>query len=260
MKNTIFATIRYYKRLYKSNYIMKKTFLTFLILATTILSYAQNNNKASNQSKVVKEQAGRPDIPGDLFVELGFSLLSDAPESMDMSWWGSKALNIYYQYPMNIGKSSFSFHPGIGIGTEKYAFDGYKTLDIDSDGNTEIASIDSSSSINKSKFGLLYLDIPLEIRWRSNKYDPRRGFNVAIGVKGGILLQSKTKVKYSDITYKEKRDFNIQTFRYGAFGKFGFGSFNLYYYYSLSQMFESGKGPDETETFPMQVGISFALF
>ncbi|HBH25607.1 MAG TPA: hypothetical protein DDY13_19590 [Cytophagales bacterium] len=243
---------------------MKRLFLTIFLISAAYLSFAQSNNKASNQSKVVREQAGRPDIPGDLFIDLGFSLLMDKPEDMNTDWWGSKALNIYYQYPVSIGDSRFSFHPGIGVGTEKFAFNGRQTLAVDGDGNTVLANLDSTWSVNKSKLGLTYLDIPLEIRWRSNKYDARRGFHAALGVKGGLLLQSTMKTKYTangdNQKAKLKRDFNVQSFRYGGYAKFGFGAFNLYYYYSISTLFESDKGPEGTEAFPMQFGISFALF
>jgi hypothetical protein len=39
----------------------------------------------------------------------------DKPNELKYGLWGSRTLNLYYQYDMRIGKSKFSFHPGVGL-------------------------------------------------------------------------------------------------------------------------------------------------
>lgn len=227
-------------------------------------------NKASNTNKLIKEQAGRPDIPGDLTIEFGLNMLPDAPEGMDLNLWGSKTFNVYYQYPMRLSESGFYFYPGLGIATEKYAFKDANTIGYVEDdlGNEvlEIIELDTilPGGVKKSKIGNTYVDLPLELRWNLRKNDPKRSFKVIAGAKIGFLIDSKTKIKYVEngenkIT-KQKENFYLAELRYGIYGKIGYGSFTAYYYYSLSPLFQSNKGPSKTTAAPMTFGISLALF
>ena len=71
--------------------------------------------------KTVKSHA-RPDIPGTFVLELGVNRPFDRPTNFDIGFWGSRTLNIYYQYEIRILKSKFSFVPGVGFGLERYKF------------------------------------------------------------------------------------------------------------------------------------------
>ena len=179
---------------------------------------------------------------------------------------------IRYLYEKNIGESAISFHPGIGIGTEKYAFEQDLTLGYGTDnlGNEEVQYVPLDSiygigtSYKKSQFNPNYLDIPLEFRWRSRKYDPKSSVKITIGGKVGFLFDSKTKVKYSENgetrKTKQKANFELSTIRYGVYTKLGFGGFSAFYYYSISHLFNTDKGPMGTTMYPMTFGVSLALF
>ena len=255
---------------------LKKTIFLTLIFATMIsLCHAQDsksgNNKSSHQSKLIHEQAGRPDVPGDLIIEIGFNSLMNSPDQMNMKLWGSKIFNTYYLYDVPIGDSHFSFHPGFGIGTEKYAFADDVTLGYttNTNNNREVTivgldSLYSNASFSKSKLATTYIDIPMEIRWISRKYDPKRSLKITIGGKIGYLIDSHTKVKYSQggetKKAKSKQDFELNDIRYGAYGKLGYGNFSLFYYQSISDLFKKDKGPYQTDTSPIMFGISLGLF
>ncbi len=230
------------------------------------------NNKANRTSKLIQEKAGRPDIPGDLMIEFGFNWAQENPPGYGFKTMSSRTFNAYYLYDMNIGESAFSFHPGIGVGTEKYAFDKNITLGygLDSLGNKEVQFVPLDSiygdgiSYSKSQFNVNYIDIPLELRWISRKYDPKRSLTITLGGKIGVLFDSKTKVKYSEDgetkKTKQKEKFELSQLRYGVYGKIGYGAFSAYYYYSLSELFNKDKGPLGTTMYPMTFGLSMALF
>ena len=259
--------------------IQKNIKLSILIFALTISSvvvFAQEgtpkNNKANRTSKFIHKKAGRPDVPGDLMIEFGFNWIGEAPSGYGFNTMASRTFNAYYLYDKTFGESAFSVHPGIGIGTEKYAFDQNFTLGygIDDEGEkvVEFSPLDSiygaGVSFKKSQINANYVDIPIEFRWISRKYDPKSSFTITIGAKAGILLDSKTKVKYNEdgeskIT-KQKENFELNTFRYGLYGKFGIGGFSAFYYYSLSDAFKKDKGPLSTTMYPMTFGLSLALF
>ena len=155
---------------------------------------------------------------------------------------------------------------------KKYAFAQDLTLGhgFDSLGNSQIQFVPLDSiygegvTYKKSQINPNYLDIPIEFRWRSRKYDPKRSLKVVVGGKVGFMFDSKTKIKYREdsenkIT-KQKEGWEISQIRYGVYGRIGFGGFGAYYYYSLSDLFKKDRGPMATTMFPMTFGLSLALF
>lgn len=241
---------------------MKKILgVLLVVLISNVLIAQEDSNK------------GKPDIPGTLLVDLGFNVLNNAPESMDTKLIGSKTFNLYYQYDINIGDSRFSFHPGIGVGIDKYHFDADVTLTHLQDASgSYVTSIDSlvnlfpnASGFNKSKLAATYLDIPVEFRFHTNPYDKSRSFKFGIGGRIGFKLNSHTKIKYTEdgntVKFKNHQNFDMNTIRYGATARVGIGWFTLFYYHNMSDLFKSDKGPSlGTAITSYTVGLTIAGF
>jgi hypothetical protein len=258
------------------NHISKKIHFLYTFALIILLCNAASGqdtkpkSKASHTAKVVKEKAGRPDVPGDLTIELGLNYLPNPPQEMSMFLWGSKTFNIYYQHEVQMGDSRFFFFPGIGVGTEKYALNGNRTLGYVEDdlGNSKVEvvpfDIDSTASIRKSKINANYIDLPMEMRWYLFQNDPKRSPVIILGGKIGYRLDSKTKVKYNDELgkqiSKQKDNFDLADLRYGAYVKVGYGSIKLYYYYSINPLFQTNRGPSRTSVAVQTFGISMTLF
>jgi len=251
---------------------MKKFLLWSLFSCFSLFILA--NNGAPKKNKInpkdtlgLKHVQARPDIPGTLLIDLGFNIFQDNLPEMELGNFGSKALNIYYYFDFSIGNSHFSFNPGLGFGLDKYSFDDDVTL-VNSGNNlievAQLADILPAADIIKSKLAANYFDIPVEFRFNSKKNDHRRSFKVAIGGKIGLLMTSHTKIKYKEegttIKLKNKQDFNLNKFRYGAHARIGVGGFNVFFYYGISELFENNKGPQGTPVTTMNLGISIAGF
>lgn len=248
---------------------MKKFFIPAMLIclfSITIIndSFAQQSSDDSEYGK----KKGRPDVPGTFLIELGWNLLQDEPFELENSPFGSRTLNMYYFYDIQIAKSGFFLMPGIGVGLDRYKFDGDYTLiqSLDADGVKTVDFADISAiSPKKSMLITNYLDIPLEVRFYSNPGDRKRSFNVGFGGKAGFRFSSLTKVKYSEdgnnaIT-KIKKDFDLNRFRYGLVGRIGIGGFNAFYYHSFSTLFDGDAQPAGTEdTANITVGLSFTGF
>ena len=246
--------------------------LLFLSVITNAQEATPKNNKANRTSKLIQETAGRPDIPGDLMIELGFNWVQEHPPGIGFNTMASRTFNAYYLYEMNLGKSALSFHPGIGIGTEKYAFAQDLTLGngFDSLGNRQVQFVPLDSlypegvTFRRSQINPNYIDIPIEFRWRSRKYDPKRSLKVIVGGKVGFRFDSKTKIRYREEsenkTTKQKESWQLNNIRYGVYGRIGFGGFSAFCYYSLSDLFRKDRGPMATTMYPLTFGLSLALF
>ncbi len=216
------------------------------------------------------EETDGPDVPGALVIEIASSILiGGSPALMDLEFLGSWTVNLYYMYDIPIGDSHFSFSAGVGLGLEKYSFSEDITLLTTTDDTETFIDklsnvLPNASKYRKTNFANNYVDIPLEFRYHLNKGSSRKGFKVALGGKIGFLYDAHTKVKYeeNDETkkYKAFEDFNVNTFRYGVYGRLGVSGVSLYYYYGISEMFENKKGPDQTRTNTMLIGVSISGF
>lgn len=215
------------------------------------------------------EERRQPDVPGSIQIDLGFNIFQDMADTTKAGFWGSKVANIYYMYDLKFGENSrFSFNPGIGVGLEKLDFDRAVTLiNVTDSAQVQVAALSSlypGRPVKKSKIAINYVDVPLELRFHSNRYDHNRGFRAAIGGKVGFLFNAHTKIKLdqSDTNRKIKDadDYRFSRFRYGLIGRIGVGNFSLYYYQSLSEVFESGAGPEGSAPTSFQVGLSITGF
>jgi hypothetical protein len=239
----------------------------------------------------------RPDIPGNFALELGLNRLTEKPMGLKYGLWGSRTLNVYYQYEMRILKSKFSFHPGIGFGMERFKLQSYKHPFLTSDGRDTTRTINNptliydalgnstfvdaphyiydgdtlgqinysgSYSTKKSMLTLNYIDVPVEFRWSSNPDDPARSLKIAVGGRVGYLINSHTKLRYredGDIKkIKNHDDFHLNKFRYGVSMKVYFGNFSLFGYYNLNPLFKEGKGPGQTEAQSYTIGFALSSF
>lgn len=229
-------------------------FLFLLLLLTSSGLFAQ-----------IKERPKRPDLPGTFLVEFGFNRPQNAADDFDIGFWGSRTVNVYYQYDFTLPflQSKFSLSPSIGLGMDRYKFKNEYTLGY-TEGSNDLAMIDPERDVKKSQLITNYVDMPVELRYTHNPADPARSFKLAIGFRAGLLISSFTKLKYDDgnekIKEKIRRDWNLNNYRYGFFGKIGFGNVSLFGYYNSSTLFEKGKGPDGLDINNLTIGLSLGGF
>lgn len=216
--------------------------LTLVLIATSVHAQTTGNTKK------------RPNIPGSIILDFGLNGTQGAPDLWRQTLIGSHSVNIYYQYPLRFGRSNFSFNPGIGFSLERFR---WKTNVVLTD-PTEA----TGSQVEKYEFANAeriygnprklilannYLEIPLEIRFDSKPEDVSRSFNVALGVRGGWMIDSYEKIKYKEDgqtkKLKDKQDFGLTKLRYGLYTRVGMGGFNIFAFYNLTPLFQKNMGP-----------------
>jgi hypothetical protein len=244
---------------------MKRIYFILLAFAVFISAHAQQKEKTPI--------GGRPDLKGDLFVDFGFNTLNNKATELSTTFLRSRTLNFTLQYPVKLfgEQSGITFNPGLGLGNDKLSFRGDRNLfALNTDSNasalrpiSEVYGADIA--VNKNIVALTYLEIPLEFRYHFNKRNYDKGGRIGIGPKLGWLVDAHTKIGYTkdesiDRKIKDNQNFGLSPLRYGIQGRLGFPGFNVWGYYGLNQLFESNKGPFNTEANQVSFGISVALF
>ena len=239
---------------------VNRLFLTLFIALFTSVAYGQEKEK----------KAFRPDIPGSFIIEFGFNrALGTTPAKFEQGFWGSRTLNLYYQFPIRVLKSNFSYAPAIGFSFERYKLTNNYTLarQPNSDGSYPLvlASELNMPNADKSMVIMNYIDLmPAEIRYDTNPEDLSRSFHISAGARIGVLFEAHTKVNYSENgetkTIKDQQNHGHNNFRYGFYSRIGVGSFSLFGYYTVTPVFKENKGPDQTTMSTLTIGLSLAAF
>lgn len=189
-------------------------------------------------------QWGRNPVPVDDFLDLNTSR--------------SVNFNIIAP-PVSLG---FTRHFGLvttlGINFNNYRFDGNNSITTVEGGDVIPLYPPAGINYEKSKLATVYGVLPVMLELQL----PVTGsstINLGAGVIGAVKLGSHTKVVYyDDGKQKEKAngDFSLNVLRYGVTARAGYEMVQVYGTCYLSQMFESGKGP---ELYPFEVGIALTI-
>lgn len=239
---------------------IQKAFAFLVCLSISLSAVSQETKKAR-----------RPDLPGSFIIEFGFNTAQGStPANFDQGVWGSRTLNLYYQYPIRLWKTKFSFNPALGLSLERYKFSNNYTLPSVPEPNGQydlkrIIDIYPNSSPSKSMLIMNYFDfMPVELRFDTKPEDLARSIHISAGLRVGLLFDSHTKVVFDqggeEKTIKEKQKFGLNTFRYGLYGRVGIGNFNLFYNYNITPVFDAATAPSGSQMNTATVGISLSGF
>jgi hypothetical protein len=256
---------RYLTYMLSTDQMIRRTIVSLFFIAFLILSLPSAAQETEAEPVTPQRvEKGLPNIPGTFVLEFGFNQPFGEPDAFDFGFWGSRTFNLYYFYEMRIAKSKFSVHPGVGFSFERYKLNNDYTLANGADGTILVPAADNYPNVKKSMVVTNFIDVPIEFRFSTNPNDPGRSFHVAIGGRVGYLYDSFNKIKYRSDgdtkKLKDKQNFFLNDFRYGAFFKVGVGNFTIFSYYNFTPVFQEDKGPEQTDMKNFTIGISLSSF
>ena len=213
-------------------------------------------------------------VPGHLFLDFGFNFLQGNPSQIDVlplrspSWGGS------YLYPFQINDNSpITFNVGLGISQNMYSFaNNVMPLYDTASGNPTnelyfdtVSQVISSAAVQVSQMGVIYANLPIEVRWDLKPGQDNNSLWVSLGGSIGYRIGSFSKVRYranvpvgEDKVLTRRESFGLNDLRYGAQLRIGYDWINAYGRYEVSPLFspllETPAGGS------WQVGVSIDLF
>ena len=194
--------------------------------------------------------------PGDHFM---FQLSSDhwtgMPDSISSHQKGfSKGFNAYFMLDKPFRSSpQYSIGIGVGISTSNMVF---KKMNVDLKSAATLlpfTATDSTNHFKKYKLATGYLEVPLEFRYTAKALQPNKSFKAALGLKVGTLVNAHTKGKnlqdknnnlINSYTQKENSKRFLNSTRFMATARLGYGIFSLFGTYQLNNVLKDGAGPN----------------
>ncbi len=228
----------------------------------------------SAQDKSAQDNLKRPDIPGELMVDVGFNVWSSMPSALKRKTWSSKSIALYYTKRKAIsGKISFNY--GIGLGMEKMSLGDSSTLEsrfLDNNGTPNDADDDvvlpvhivpNFQNFSKNRLATTYLDIPVEFRFHPMGTEEGEGLFLGVGGIVGVRVNAHTKWKYEKEgeTTKQKISggFNLNAFRYGYQVRGGYRGIHFFYKRYVSSVFKDSFS-DGSNPVMTTIGINLTGF
>ena len=196
--------------------------------------------------------------PRDRFMfNITFDNLFHKEDNGFKTMWHSRGIGMYYMYDIPIKKSRVSIAPGIGFSHVSYYHNSSMVEDSSGTYFNPIEDFRDNDDVKKHKLGVNYLDIPVELRFFSKPSKKGQLFKLAVGFRASVKLTAINKETNKDNGYFKKyktkgfKDVNI--FRGGPTLRVGYGGFNIFAFYSVTDLFKNNKGPEMT---PFSIGIS----
>lgn len=208
-----------------------------------------------------QETVRKPDIPGDITVDIGFNSWDATPDSIGQDIWPSKSISVYYTKNKLLNRN-FAINYGLGLGLEKIDLGNGNTLYSENDDVLiENFPFDDDDLI-KNKLALTYVDVPVDFRFYPNGTESGNGFFVGVGGMLGLRVSAHTKWKYEEdnetVVQKVSGNFDLSAIRYGYQVRVGFKGTNLFFKHYPSNTFQD----DINDVNPnlTTIGISFSGF
>ncbi len=225
----------------------------FVLTIFAVLAFTVSNAQSSPSAALAKSAYSMPSRDY-VMLQFGYDNWTNLPDSIKVTGIG-RAFNAYLCYDFPIMKSNFSFAAGAGVGTSSIFLKDQQIVLTDT--SSAISFIPETQPYKKYKLTTAYLEAPFEIRYFSNKENRNQGLKVALGLKVGTLLSSHTKGKRTlnskPIIEKTNTKRYLESWRYAATARIGYGNFSVYGTYNLGGLFKVNAGPENVR--PYSIGI-----
>lgn len=194
-----------------------------------------------------------------LLIDLNWDRLVGLQPPMKEKWYG-RGINVslMYDYPFN-KNGNVSGAIGAGFSSHNYYYNGtVQRFDVDGKSYSGFTPVPDTLR-DRGKISVNYVDVPIEIRFRSNKNSKGYRWKGAVGGRVGYLIQAHEKTIDPDGIKLKTYDYpHISKIRYGVTARVGYGSIMLYGFYSLSTFFEQSNSFQRQNA--LSIGVSIVPF
>lgn len=208
---------------------MKKIML-FLLFSVGCFGQQTDSIPAVERTIPIDDPFYRED---QFYFSVTHSILQDKPSDFKQkSMSTGLTFGFLRDVPVN-KKRTIAFAPGVGL-----AFYNLHHNIIALNPATHNYLIDSN--YDKNKQDLWYVEVPLELRWRSSTMESHKFWRVYLGVKYSYLIGNTSKYKgyLGNISVRNNPDFTKSNL--GMYISAGFNTWNAYAYYGFNPIYKEG--------------------
>ena len=235
-------------------YYRKKTILFLLFLFSFFPALAQENPNAALLATTKIDSLYRED---QFYIGITYNVLKNAPTGFSNDKF-STGFSAGFLRDMPINKNrNVAIAPGVGLTFNNYS----QNIGITTTNETPVYTIlTDATAYSNNKFSQLFVDVPLEFRWRGSTFENHNFFRIHAGVKLSYLLYDRSVLRsgLGDSIISSNPDFN--KLLYGLYAAAGYGGANLYIYYGLNPIFKTAQiAGTKVDTKSLNIGLIFYI-
>ncbi|RZJ29782.1 MAG: PorT family protein [Flavobacterium sp.] len=234
-------------------------FLLFCFLIAAFPSFAQDSLAVKSDAKIPDFNALDSLYREDQFY-LGFTynILQHRPEGLKQNKFSSGfSFGVLRDMPFN---KSRTWAVAVGLGYSINNFN--QNLQItESGGINQYNLIASDIAYDKNKLIIHYIDVPIEIRWRTSTPQSHKFWRVYTGVKLSYMVFNRYKYANGDDKFSSSNNDDLNKIQYGLYLATGYNTWNLNVYYGLSPLFKSDAklNGNSIDMHTLNVGLMFYI-
>lgn len=222
----------------------------------------QQGQEVEEVNEQVREMLEKSKSADKFMMTLSFDNVFHQETNGFKTNWSSRGVGFHFMYDVPFGENSrFSVAPGLGFTHSAYYHNSSMVEDSLGTRFEPIPDFKDDDTYKRHRLAVNFIEIPLELRYRSKPDKKARMWKVAVGAKVGYRLSTATTEVREEEGYKRKfkvkRWQDVNPLRVGPTFRFGYGAFNLFAFYSITGLFKDAAEMDMNH---FSIGLTITAF
>jgi hypothetical protein len=223
-----------------------KKYVLLLLISTITLNFVSAQD-ADDKPKIHKPSSKQERIIFNFMLDSWMKM----PQGISTQWLKSRSFEFYFMTDHSFANGHLGIAYGIGISCTNV---NSNATPVQTNNATILTAIPDSVQYNQNKLSTNYIEIPLELRFRTSHIHNGNRIKIAVGAKVGYLMQDHIKFETDYLKEKVYNTPNIDSWRFCATGRIGYGKFSFTGFYALNTLFKA----NSSGVIPIGIGIAFS--
>lgn len=234
--------------------------LLFLVcFFTTFTGFAQDSLLVAAPKKEEPNFAALDSLyrEDQFYIGFTYNILQNRPDGFRQKKFSSGySFGFLRDMPINKART-WAVAAGLGFSISNL---NQNLVIAENSGDYQYSILPSDLAYDKNKLILNYIDVPLELRWRTSTPASHKFWRVYTGFKFSYLVFSKYKFRNGGDKYSVNNIDDIDRIQYGMYVATGFNTWNLNIYYGFNPIFKSASlGGEDLNVHTLNIGLMFYI-
>lgn len=203
--------------------------IALVLFLASVFAHAQNKEiDFSTPDSLYRED--------QFYLGLSYTNMQNSPAGFDQIKISPNIVaGLLRDFPINKNRT-WAIAPGLGYRLSILN----QNIGVPENGNSEDYMI-LNTAFEKNKLILHYLELPIELRWRTSTPESHKFWRIYTGIKLSYLIYDQYKLNAPDVKIRQTQNPDLQELHYGAYISAGWNTWNIYAYYGFNPIFKSAK-------------------
>lgn len=192
-----------------------------------------------------------------IYVGITYNVLTNLPKSLSQNGFSSGiSLGFLRDMPIN-KKRTFAIAVGAGLSYANYQ----QNLVVSEFNGVKQYEVVSSSDLSTGKLEQLFVDVPIEFRWRNSTPTSYKFWRIYSGFKFQYLLYDKSRHEGDGFSYRVSNNNDLNKLQFGPYIAVGFNTWNFQAYYGVNPLYKNvtTNGGEAVDMKTLNVGLMFYI-